>query len=510
MGHHAKQQGLFLGTVLLLISNIIVKGLGFFYRVVLVRMLGAEGVGLVEMVTPLFSFLLVLAGCGVQPALSQLIAGRGQARRNEYFRAALLLLLISGSLVTLAAYICSPLLIRYFVSDARIALCFHAILPAIFIISIASAWRGCFQGMRQVAAIGMSQNIEQAVRVAIGIWLTGRLLASGLETAVAAVSVATVCGELAGFLYLVWRMRREAAPQLRAARLPKRDFFAASRDLLAYGLPMTGGRLAASAILMLQAFLIPYCLGLAGWDTRAATEIYGRFSGVALSLLHLPGVFTAALSVSVLPAVAESMSSAQSGRLLLQKRINGAMRATVAFTLPGMLVLYLCSDALCVSLFDNAPAAVIVRWLAAGGIFLYMQTTLASVLQGLGAVRLLLLNNILSGLIMLLGIYWLAARPELGILGAALAMDISWLAGFLLNLIACHRITRLRLDWGNIAGRPLLAAALALLAYQAAQPVLASFAPGQNMTAALAAAAAVILAYLLVLLLSGGLRGLRR
>ena len=47
MAKQIKAQGLFLGTLLLLISNIIVKGLGFFYRVALVRLLGAEGIGLV-------------------------------------------------------------------------------------------------------------------------------------------------------------------------------------------------------------------------------------------------------------------------------------------------------------------------------------------------------------------------------------------------------------------------------------------------------------------------------
>ena len=57
----AEKTGLFWGTILLLGSNIIVKGLGFFYRVILVRLLGVEGVGLIEMAAPIYSFLLVLA-----------------------------------------------------------------------------------------------------------------------------------------------------------------------------------------------------------------------------------------------------------------------------------------------------------------------------------------------------------------------------------------------------------------------------------------------------------------
>lgn len=508
MAKQIKAQGLFLGTLLLLISNIIVKGLGFFYRVALVRLLGAEGIGLVEMVSPLFSFLIVLAGCGVQPALSQLIAGRGEAERQLYFRAAFFILLLGGSLVTLAALAFSPLLLRHFISDSRAALCFHTILPAIPIISIASAWRGCFQGMRRVSALGVSQNAEQAVRVAVGLWLTARLLAASLETAVAAASVATVCGELAGLLCLVWQMRHSGIRPLATSHTAG-ELLPAARRLLAYGLPTTAGRLIASAILMLQAFLIPYCLSRAGWDTRAVTEIYGRFSGVALSLLHLPGVFTAALTVSVLPAVAESMQDISSGRMLLQKRIHDSLQAAMVFTLPGMLLLWLYSDPLCTVLFDNAPAAIILRWLAPGGIFFYLQVTLASVLQGLGAVRTLLLNSILSGIILLFGIFWLTSQPTLGILGTALALDISWLTGFLLHLNACRRLTQIRLNWRDIAGKPLLATGVSLFIYHLAQPLLVQsiLSPA---AARLALCCLICGTYLLTLLISGGLHRLHR
>ena len=84
MGLH-KKTGLFWGTVFLLASNIITKGLGFFYRVVLVRILGTEGVGLIEMVTPIFAFLLVVSGLGIQTALSQKIAAKRGDISQVYF-----------------------------------------------------------------------------------------------------------------------------------------------------------------------------------------------------------------------------------------------------------------------------------------------------------------------------------------------------------------------------------------------------------------------------------------
>ena len=66
-----KPQSLLLGTTILLFSNILVKGLGFAYRVFLVRLLGAEGMGLIEMVSPLYSFLVLLGGFGFPLAFSK-------------------------------------------------------------------------------------------------------------------------------------------------------------------------------------------------------------------------------------------------------------------------------------------------------------------------------------------------------------------------------------------------------------------------------------------------------
>ncbi|MEG2213474.1 MAG: polysaccharide biosynthesis C-terminal domain-containing protein, partial [Clostridiales bacterium] len=331
------------------------------------------------------------------------------------------------------------------------------------VISVAAAYRGWFQGMRQVSVIGGSQTIEQLVRVIIGVYLAEKLLNLGLEQAVSAASLATVCGETAGFLYLFCRFH---GGKKAVFKKPKPRFsWAAAAQLLRYGMPITAGKMISSGIMMLQAFLIPLSLQVAGWDMRAATEIYGRFSGVALSMLHLPGVFTTALAVSVLPAVAESMNFAHNGRQLLAQRIGQSLTATAIFTLPGMAILFLLAEPLCTWIFANPPAAPILKLLALGGSFFYLQLTLVSILQGLGAVKPLLINNIISGLILLAGIALLTSSPRLGILGTAIAVDIAWISGMLLNLRQVIIISRVTLPWKQILIKPLLALIGALLLF---------------------------------------------
>ena len=446
------------GTLLLFISNVLVKGLGFGYRVILVRMLGAEGMGLVEMVTPIYAFLLVLAGLGLQPALAQKVAGSDAALAGGYFRTARRLLLLSGSVVTVGAVLLSPLLVRWFAADARVGPALLALLPAVLIVSLASARRGWFHGRRELGSLGMSQNVEQAARVVLGVWLVRRLRPAGLARAAAGVSLATVGGELAGYLYLVLRGGLRRPQRLRKRTGAERE---QARQLLAYGLPMTGGRLVNSVLLMLQAFLIPCCLQRAGYGVTAATEIYGRFSGVALTLLHLPGVFASALATAVMPAAAASKTDAE----LLLRHVVRPLQAVLICTLPGMALLYLYAYPLAAGLFNNAPAAPLLRLLTPGGVFLYLQTTLAGVLQGLGDVKRLLINNAVAGILLLAGVVWLVPREDFGICGAAVAMDLSWLCGFLLHLAAVRRHLVRDLPWTRVVCPSLLALVAAVVSW---------------------------------------------
>jgi len=491
---------------MLLFSNIVVKGLGFVYRVLLVRYLGTECIGLVEMASPLFSFLIVLSGLGVQTAMTQSIAQHPE-KRFLYLRAARRLLLCTGLLVTLLSYIAAPLLIQFAAPDQRVLLSFISMIPAILIISYASAYRGYLQGLRRMQPIAASQNVEQISRSLLGVFFASQLLSQPLELAAAGPSLATVCGEMAGLLMLLFCLRRnqEDIPP-RGEKVPFSHYIQAGKELLAYGLPLTGGRLAGSGIMMLQAMLIPLCLQRAGWDIKSATTLYGQFSGVAMALLHLPGVFTSALSVVIMPAVAESAGSAGGRHSLLGHRIEASLKATVFCTVPGMLLLYLFAEPYCTLVFDNAPAAPLLRILSLGGIFFYLQVSLTSILQGLGEVRRLLCNSLLSGCVLLLGIWLLAAKPRFGISGAAIATAACWLAGFLLNYIYLRRRCGFSLGLAKISLPPMLAACAALLIYKLLSASLAALMPLTNISATIIQSVIVALVYGIFLFLFGGIR----
>ncbi len=428
-----KKQTLFMGTLILLCANIIIKALGFFYRVILVRLLGTEGVGLTEMIVPVYSFFLVIAGWGIGLAMSRMIAHADE--QKDYLRVAQIFttgktLLISNSLiVTLFAFLFAPHFITYIAPDTRIYHCFLLLIPSIFIIALSSSYRSFFQGIQQMSIIGGGQLTEQLIRTIVGISFALFLLPYGLEVAILAVAIGTFFGELGGNLYLWFRFRCLTARDYPLEKATSKICLPLAYNMAKFGTPVTLNRTVSSGILMLQSILIPLCLQKGGFDMPTATALYGNFAGVAMSLIHLPGVFTTSLTVSIIPGIAAVLHQPKA----LQNRINQALNATIYCTLPGMLVLFCYSSELCDFLFHAPEAAPILTLLSLGGIFLYLQITLSGILQGLGEVQYLLFTMVVNGILLLGGIYWLVPKPWLGIRGAAIAIMVSALASCLLN-----------------------------------------------------------------------------
>ncbi len=454
-----KRRSLFGGAIILLLANAIAKLLGFTYRVALVRILGTEGIGLTEMITPIYSFCLVIGSWGIPLAMSRLIAaqiGRNQQHNIQLIcRISLSLLALLGFITTIIAFLASPWLINHFVMDHRTLRCFQILIPAIFIVALCSGYRGYFQGIKQIAYIGFAQNIEQLLRVSIGIYLAYVLLPKGLDKAICAVAIATVIGEFCGLCYMISAYRKYK-PAKSASTL-KSNYV--TKYLFAFGTPVTMQRLLMTILMMLEAYIIPWSLCSSGYDIQQATEIYGRFSGVAMSLLNLPGIFTATLAVAMLPAIAESTQKP----LLLEHRINEALQIICVISIPMMFVFYFFAESLCTLIFNAPAAAEPLKILALGAPFLYSQITLTSILQGLGQVKALFINLCIAGVCLIAGLIVLVPLPWLGIKGAAIATILFGFIFTILNLYHLKSFSHCCFVWQKILLKPAFAVLGAVL-----------------------------------------------
>ncbi|MCR4397573.1 MAG: oligosaccharide flippase family protein [Firmicutes bacterium] len=428
------------GAMMLAVAGVISRLLGALYRIPLYPLLGDGGMGLFSMAYPIYALVLVLSTTGINVAVSKLVSARaaqGDARGvREVFGTSLWLLGILGAFLSFALFACARYIAENVTRDPRAYLSIAAISPAIFFVSIMSAYRGLFQGLQHMTPTAMSQIIEQVVRVGTMLLLAVVLLPAGVERAAAGASFGAVTGAIAGLAYLLFvfgRVRGDLGLDPSAASGAGGPFRTAGQ-IVALAIPVSLASGVLGVTQLVDMAVVPGRLQATGMGFEQATSLYGQLAGGALPLMNLPTVFSTALQVSLVPSVSEA--AARGNTAVVASRTKTALRLTFILMMPAMVGLYLLAGPITQLLYGSAEIGTSLASLSPGVLFLAVQQVSSGALQGLGMMSVPV-KNLLIGSAAKFALTWvLTAMPPLGIRGAAYGTSAGFLLAAALNL-AC-------------------------------------------------------------------------
>lgn len=444
------------GATILFAANFLNRILGFIYQYLIMTHIGGEAYGLFNMVFPIYMMALVLTTAGIPLAVSKMVSEalslNRVARAQHIFRLALIFLTLSGAFVAISLFVLSPSLADHLFPDPRVLRVFLVCTPAIFVVSISSAFRGYFQGLQNMIPTALSQISEQILRVLIGFSAALYLSPRGAEWAATGLALGMLTGEVMGLIVigLHYQIRRIKPYQGE----PDSSIIQVYKELFTLSSPVTAGRLISTGLSSLDAMLIPQRLQIAGYTAREATTLFGQLGGSAFTLLTFPSVFTFALATSLVPAISEA--SARHQHSVVKARSSEAIRLTILLGLPCLLILFYFANPL-TAFFKSQNIAPILRILTLGGIFSYLQQTTTGILQGLGKVYLPVIHSIISALLRIPILYILTATPTWGLTGTAVAYVFGFFIMAILNLGALIRYTGMPLDLQRFFLQPISA-----------------------------------------------------
>lgn len=460
-----KKQSFIYGALILLIASLFNRIIGFGYQIVVIRLIKPEGIGLFNMVYPVYIMVLVLSTLGIPLAISKLVAEE-VARNNirgayRIFYICLGILVLSGAFFTVLLIVTAPLLMEYYFPNPKVYYILLALVPGIFIVSICSAFRGFFQGLQQMTPTAVTQILEQLVRVCAGLTIAYFLLPKGVEYAAIGISLGVVCGEIVGFvtmLFIYLRNRPYAGHQGSASYEPLRN---TCGKVFSLGIPVTLTRFVSTGLMSIDAVLIPQRLQAAGLTMQEATSSYGLLVGVSYTLLLTPCIITAALATALIPAVSDAM--AQRNIHLVQNRTSEAIRLTNIAGIPCIVLFLLLPTELCGVLFGYPEAGVSLAIMALGGVFLYFSQTTTAILQGIGEPMRPFKNLVIASLFKVFGIYYLTSMPGLGLNGTAASIALYCVIMAILNYIDLKKLTGFRMYFMTSCVKPLFAGTMMAL-----------------------------------------------
>jgi stage V sporulation protein B len=458
------------GASILLGANLINRILGFVYQYLIMTHIGGEAYGLFTMVFPIYMMALVLTTAGIPLAVSKMVSEEislGNYRQAKtIFHISLIILVISGTIVSIGLYTLAPRLIDRIFPDPRVLNVFKICTPAIIVVSIASAFRGYFQGLQNMVPTAVSQICEQIVRVLVGFFVAASFLAKGVEWAAAGLALGMLAGESVGLTVIVTQyfFTKKAIPsEGRLSLQPVQTLI----KIWHLATPVTMGRLLATGLSSLEAVLIPLRLQAAGYNASQAVTLFGQLGGSAFTLLTFPSVFTFALSTSLVPAIAEA--TAQQRFQVVRARSFEAIRLTILLGIPCLIVLFYFAYPL-TAFYKSSKIAPVLRILAIGGIFTYLQQTTTGILQGLGKVQLPVINSIIAAFFRIPVMYVLTGLPQWNVVGSAWSYVLGFFIMAVLNLAAIMRHTGLPLDLRHFIVQPISAGFLMLITFRLLTP----------------------------------------
>ncbi|MGI6777867.1 MAG: putative polysaccharide biosynthesis protein [Acetivibrionales bacterium] len=461
-----KRDSFLKGVLLLTAAGVIVKLLGFIYRVILTNLpgYGDEGNGIYGAGFQVYLVLYALSTTGFPAAIAKLVAEK-TARRDwqgahRVFKVSFWVLFSTGIIFSLLFFTCSKH-IAMLISNPRTVYTMIAISPAIFFVSIMAVYRGYFQGLQDMSPQAYSQIIEQLGKTISTIGLAWFLMPYGSEIAAAGATFGTSIGAAIGAVYL-WnlynRKKAEIWMKIRKSRIRKKEDSAAKiiKNLIKIAFPISMGAVILTIANIIDLGTVMLQLKRAGFSSSNANELYGILTGKCYVLTHFPVSITIALATSLVPAIAGAMAVGDYKAAAV--KISASLRLTVLISLPASAGMAILAEPILNMLFPaSSEGAVLLALSSSTIIFIGLTQTLSGILQGLGKVYVPAVSLFMGAVAKLLINYILIPVPSINVKGAVYGTLVCYIISTLICMAALVKNFKLNLNLYNFIIKPVLA-----------------------------------------------------
>ena len=562
------RQSMLGGAMVLTAALMLVKVIGLLYKLPLANAYSMEGKGYFSNAFDIYLPIYAVALTGLPVAVSRMVSQRcaeGLFRdAREIYKVARRLFLMVGVVGTaLLLAMAYPFSKYVAASGVESIWSILAIAPTIFFCCAMSAYRGYYEGLRNMTPTAVSQVIEALIKAVLGLVLAMLVMKRGLAEfalsgtvfgkpaaskaiangmlypwASAAAILGITVGSVVGLLYLFLRhhLRGDGITpamllEAPAPQPPKK----LRREMVTMAIPMVISAVILNVTSLIDVFNVNHLLdrcverypdvieriyGLAfqmngTLPDKRAGYMWGVYN-TALDFRTLIPTIVTALGVSALPAIAAAWKLRE--KETVHKTVNTVLRIAMMISLPAGFGMAVLSKEIMTLFYEKdnpgmaAHAAPMLMLFGLATAMMAVSAPVISMLQGIGRTDVPV-KSLVAGTLVKLGANWLlVSRPEINVNGAAIGTVLFYVVIVSINLCMLLRVSKARVKWGSVLVKPLFCAALSAAAAWLASSLAQRFAPrwieSGRLVLLVAVAAAVALAALVYagsMLLSGGL-----
>ncbi|MED1796167.1 putative polysaccharide biosynthesis protein [Brevibacillus nitrificans] len=457
------------GALILAVAGILSKVIGMFYRIPLQEIVGDNGLGLYQEVYPLYLTFLILATAGVPVALSRVIAealaeGK-QGSVGQILARSMVMMGAIGVALFAILYVTSPLIAKM-MGNPHLIEPIRAISLSLLFVPLIAVIRGFFYGYQKMLYVGLSQIVEQTLRVVFILVASLYLVSLGedTDTVITGVNFGTMISTFLslGFLALLMWMHNRKDSVFTGAQWKRVDWwydraFFATMWRIAW--PICISALVIPIFSLTDSFLainiFRYIWNVDGLTADTWFGIYSRGG----PLLQMASLFGSSIALSIVPAIAEAVRQKDSERVTTLTKLS--LRFAWLIGLPAGLGLTAVAEGANLALYGDMEGTRAMAILGISAIPLSLLLATNGILQGIGKEKIPA-RHLLYGVLVKVAAT-LVFTSLLGMDG----LSLSWLCATafvcILNMRTINRLVTVPINWRFDTLYPLLVANLMLL-----------------------------------------------
>ena len=461
-----KAEGFMKSVLVLMISQVAIKLLGFVYRVYLTNRdgFGDEGNAIYSGGYLIYALLLTISSIGVPNAISKLVSERVAVGDNKgahrVFKIALMTFGVIGLIGTLILFFGAGYIANVILQIPESELTLVALSPAIFFVTIASVLRGYFNGRDKISVTAKAQTLEQIFKTVLTVVIVEIVvLLNGKNVTImaAGANLATTLSVLLSFGYmaLYYKVYKKTIGTETSENYKSEKVFQVVKRILFVSVPITLSAIMSTLNKNIDSITVVRGLKKFLSENEAKLQ-YGILSGKVDTLITLPLSFNVAFATALVPSISAAIAKKETESA--QKRISLSLLVTMIIGLPCTFGMMVFAQPIINLLFPNATnGAMLLQISSLTIIFSVLAQTTNGALQGLGRIMVPAVSSFIGLLVKLVLNVILIQVPGIGVNGAAIGSIVNNVLVFAISYYILSKTIKLDIKPIKFVIKPIFA-----------------------------------------------------
>lgn len=334
-----KNNNLLFGTIVLTAGGLLAKIFSAIYRIALTRILGGVGIGMYQLIFPIYSLFVVLSTAGIPMAVSKVVA-KNKGNKKTVLKKCMRYVLFISLVLTLFLIIFSKIFATI-QHVKELYVCYLILSPTLIFIGVSSVYKGYFQGIKNFNPSAISNIIEQLVKLFLGLILSAILIKFGIFQSIIGAIIAIVVSEIVSYIILFGCFKKNKSfENEKSLDLKFKDIF---NDV--FPIMLTNIILPISSFV--DSFLVVNLLKV-NFSTEMSVYLYGLESGAVSSLINIPTIFSFSLATVLMPSICGCV-----GKINKNNCLNLSLKLSLIVVIPCILCFIFFPERIITVLYGN-------------------------------------------------------------------------------------------------------------------------------------------------------------